>query len=60
MLRLGAPVATDKTTVAMLGVEGNLKWSKGSGGGMDVMFPALPPNKMPCDWAWTLVLSNLG
>ncbi len=59
-LTLGAPVTTSQTTVTLLGYKGDpFKWAAHSGGGIDITFPAIPENKMPCEWAWVLKLENL-
>ncbi len=59
-LILGAPVTTSQTTVTLLGYKGDpFKWAAHSGGGIDITFPAIPVNKMPCEWAWVLKLENL-
>ena len=59
MLELGAPVSSAKTTVSMLGYAGNFKYTARSGGGIIVTFPLIPPNQMPCQWAWVLKITNL-
>ena len=59
VLHLGAPNATSQSTVTMLGVPGQLQWSKATGGGIDVMMPQLSPSKVPCKCAWALALRSL-
>ena len=59
-LTLGAPVTTSQTTVSLLGYKGDpFKWIAHPGGGIDIMFPAIPVNMMPCEWVWVLKLQNL-
>ncbi len=60
ILNLGAPVTTSQTTVTLLGYKGDpFKWAAHSGGGIDITFPAIPENKMPCEWTWVLKLEKL-
>ena len=59
-LTLVIPVATEHTTVTMLGYEGKFDWKPaGDKGGIIVTFPAIPVNKLPSDWAWVLKLENI-
>ena len=59
-LTLGAPVATEHTTVTMLGYEGKFDWKPASDkGGIIVTVPAIPVNKLPSKWAWVLKLENI-
>ena len=60
ILRLGAPEPSkDTTTVQLLGYEGHFSWAPGSQGGMDIILPAIPFYKMPCQWAWVMKLQGL-
>ena len=59
-LTLGAPKATEHTTVTMLGYEGKFAWEPISDkGGIIVTFPAIPINKLPSESAWVLMLENI-
>ena len=59
-LILGAPVATEHTTVTMLGYEGKFDWKPASDkGGIIVTFPPIPVNKLPSKWAWVLKLESI-
>ena len=59
-VKLGAPYPSPSTTVTMLGLpQQPLKWSKLSPGGMVISMPILSPPQMPCQWAWTLKITNL-
>ena len=59
-LTLGAPKATEHTTVTMLGYEGKFAWEPiGDKGGIIVTFPAIPINKLPSESAWVLMLENI-
>lgn len=59
VLFLGAASPSDQTTVSLLGYKGEqLKYGK-SGTGMKIQIPAIPFNKMPCEWAWVLKITNL-
>jgi alpha-L-fucosidase len=45
--------------VSLLGYEGDeFEWTKASSG-IDILVPTIPFNKMPCDAAWVLKLTNL-
>ena len=60
VLTVGATTSTSSTTVNMLGYKGEaFKWAAHSGGGMDITFPAIPTNQMPCEWAWVLKIDDL-
>jgi len=44
----------------MLGYKESLKWSsRGAAGGIVVTVPAIPENKMPCQWAWVFKLDYI-
>ncbi|KAG1673190.1 Alpha-L-fucosidase [Nymphon striatum] len=60
-LNLGAPVPTSKTAVTMLGLNGTtIPWRvSGNNGGMNITFPNLTPDLVPCDYAWVLKLTSL-
>ncbi|ESP04763.1 hypothetical protein LOTGIDRAFT_211563 [Lottia gigantea] len=59
VLSLSAPMPTSNTTVNMIGYSGQFEWQKRSGGGIDIMFPNIPIDKLPVKYAWVLTLSNL-
>ncbi|XP_052780779.1 alpha-L-fucosidase-like isoform X3 [Mya arenaria] len=54
---LGAPTASPDTKVTLLGYSDPLTW-KGSKG-ISITIPAIPFNRMPCQYAWVLKLTNL-
>ncbi|BFZ06651.1 hypothetical protein BsWGS_09691 [Bradybaena similaris] len=58
-LVLGAPVPSSQTQVTLLGYSGQFTFSQRSGGGVIINIPAIPYNKMPCDWLWVFKISNL-
>jgi alpha-L-fucosidase len=58
-LTLGYPVPSSTTTVSLVGYSQPLQFKPASGGGIVVTIPAIPPNQMPCDWAWALRLDSL-
>nr|CAB3247389.1 alpha-L-fucosidase-like [Phallusia mammillata] len=60
-ISLGSPLANDKSNVMMLGLEDNLKWSYlniEKSDGVRITLPTLPPDKLPCKWAWVLKLTG--
>ena len=60
ILTLGAPQPTSNTKISMLGYDDSFLWNKhSSSGGIDIIFPFIPPNKLPSTWAWVLKLENL-
>lgn len=58
-LTLGAPQTTTATVVSLLGYQGNFDWSKGPTGGIEIKFPLIGWNMMPCKWAWVLKLDGI-
>ena len=60
-LVLGAPTATATTKVTWLGYNDGeqMKTSHNINGGIRILIPYLPFNKMPCQWAWVFKLENL-
>lgn len=59
-LTLGAPISTEETQVTMLGYEGKIVWKPASvKGGLIVMMPGVPVNRLPSQWAWVLKLQNV-
>ncbi|XP_052223783.1 alpha-L-fucosidase-like [Dreissena polymorpha] len=58
---LGSPTATQNTTITLLGYDTPIKWTASAeyAQGITVMIPAIPFNKMPCNYAWVLKLQNL-
>ena len=59
-LELGSSVATDQTTVSMLGYERAITWEKLPGGiGIKITMPLILDSLMPCRWARTFKLNNL-
>ena len=60
IMDLGAPVPTSSTTVTLLGYNGHLSWEKLQPQGIRVRIPPIPFSLMPCQWAWSFRLDNLG
>jgi alpha-L-fucosidase len=60
-LELMAPVADpDHTKVAMLGLNMDIEWKRGTRRkGMVIQMPQVPVTKLPSDWAWVLKLANV-
>ncbi|XP_064601695.1 alpha-L-fucosidase-like [Liolophura sinensis] len=58
-LYLGAPATTQSTTVSLIGYPGNFTWDATNPTGINIYFPAIPYNKMPCLWGWIIKLENL-
>ena len=60
ILKLGAPIPSQSTTVTMLGYEDPLKWVSGPGGqGLHVTMSNVPWNKLPSTTAWVLQITQL-
>lgn len=57
-LRLEAPMITSNTRVQLLGYASDLQYSS-VGTTLTVVFPYIPPNKMPCENGWMLKFDNL-
>ncbi|GFN88829.1 plasma alpha-l-fucosidase [Plakobranchus ocellatus] len=51
-LSLGLPKVSPATVVTLLGFPGNLNYHTQSAQGLDIEIPAIPVNKMPCQWMW--------
>ncbi|XP_046581904.1 alpha-L-fucosidase-like [Haliotis rubra] len=58
-LELAAPQAGPATKVALLGYPGYFDFKAGATSGMTIMIPGIPPNRLPCQWAWVFRLDNL-
>ncbi|KAH3796504.1 hypothetical protein DPMN_150073 [Dreissena polymorpha] len=58
---LSSPTPTQNTTVTLLGYDTPIKWtaSAAHAQGITVLIPAIPFNKMPCNYAWVLKMQNL-
>ncbi|XP_059157552.1 alpha-L-fucosidase-like [Physella acuta] len=59
VLSLARPTASAATTVSLLGYPGNLNYNTRQPTGLDIIIPAVPVNKMPCDWLWTLKITSV-
>ncbi|ESO03946.1 hypothetical protein HELRODRAFT_79707 [Helobdella robusta] len=60
ILTLGAPQPSSATKVTMLGYYDSFLWNKhSSSGGIDIIFPYIPPSQLPSMWAWVLKLQHL-
>ncbi|XP_050805614.1 plasma alpha-L-fucosidase isoform X2 [Gopherus flavomarginatus] len=59
-LVLGDPkTIIGETQVKLIGHKGQLKWVSLGEKGMTVAVPQLTPNQLPCQWGWTLQLTNV-
>ncbi|XP_006862365.1 PREDICTED: tissue alpha-L-fucosidase [Chrysochloris asiatica] len=59
VLSLASPTTTSTTEVKMLGLKGNLKWSKDPVQGLLISLPLLAPSDFPVKYAWTLKLTGV-
>ncbi|XP_050413537.2 alpha-L-fucosidase [Patella vulgata] len=59
LLSLDAPMTKAGATVEMLGYPGTFTWTARPGKGIDITIPAIPADKLPCQWAWTFKFSGL-
>ncbi|XP_021118718.1 tissue alpha-L-fucosidase isoform X5 [Heterocephalus glaber] len=59
VLYLKSPKATSTTRVTMLGLEGDLKWSKDAYEDLRISLPQLPPSALPVEFAWTVKLEGV-
>mgnify|MGYP001793781363 FL=1 len=59
LLTLGAPVVSATTEVHLLGYETALKFHSSDMRSVQIVFPYIPPNKMPCEDGWVLRLDNI-
>ncbi|XP_076109079.1 alpha-L-fucosidase-like [Mytilus galloprovincialis] len=60
LLKLGAPIISEDTTVSMLGYPKTLTWTAGIGGkGITIQIPYMSVKTMPCQWAWTFKMTGL-
>ncbi|MCL4192576.1 MAG: alpha-L-fucosidase, partial [Thermoguttaceae bacterium] len=57
-LTLDYPTTTPRTQVSMLGHSESLKWTPAERG-LIIEIPELPPDKLPCQHAWTFKLTGL-
>ena len=60
--KLGAPIATKNTAVRLLGYPTHIGWKnppKIGEPGIYLEIPAIPFNRMPCDYAWVFKMYNL-
>ncbi|XP_046581902.1 alpha-L-fucosidase-like isoform X2 [Haliotis rubra] len=58
-LELAVPQAGTATTVTLLGYPGHFDFQAGATSGMTITVPAIPADRMPCQWAWVFRLDNL-
>ncbi|XP_071081732.1 tissue alpha-L-fucosidase-like [Haliotis cracherodii] len=58
-LTLGSPDPEVGTEVSMIGYEGEFTWHRNGMDGMDIDIPAIPANRMPCDWGWVFKITGL-
>ncbi|MFA6450207.1 MAG: alpha-L-fucosidase [bacterium] len=58
-LVLSAPVPAPDATVTMLGVKGNLKWSRGEDGKMHIEVPQLSIDELPAQHAYVFKLTGV-
>ncbi|XP_046581905.1 alpha-L-fucosidase-like [Haliotis rubra] len=58
-LELAVPQAGPATTVTLLGYPGHFDFQAGATSGMTITVPAIPSDRMPCQWVWVFKLDNL-
>ena len=58
VLALGAAGSTSSTAVTLLGY-GTLPFKVRPTGGIIVIIPPIPEDKMPCRWGWVFRLTDL-
>uniref|UniRef100_A0A8C8ZKP3 Alpha-L-fucosidase n=1 Tax=Prolemur simus TaxID=1328070 RepID=A0A8C8ZKP3_PROSS len=59
VLNLKSPISTSTTTVMMLGIQEDLKWSPDPDKGIIVHLPQLLPSAIPVQFAWTIKLTDV-
>ncbi|XP_042544552.1 tissue alpha-L-fucosidase [Dipodomys spectabilis] len=59
ILKIKSPKTTESTKIMMLGMHGNLKWSKDSKDSLLITLPSLPPSGLPVKFAWTVKMTNV-
>lgn len=59
IVKLGAPIPSNKTLVNLLGHPIPIPWKRDPAGGMQLNLPDIPFSKMPCMWAWSFRLLEL-
>lgn len=60
LLKLDAPVPTNKTTVSLLGYPEKILWNKTyEPNGIVIKIPPIPESLMPCQWVWVFKLTNV-
>ncbi|XP_048456949.1 plasma alpha-L-fucosidase-like [Rhincodon typus] len=60
LLALGAPhVTTGRTKVTLIGYPKPLQWEKIGDQGLEVLMPEVNSEQLPCQWAWSLKLSDI-
>ncbi|KAI8745452.1 alpha-L-fucosidase [Biomphalaria glabrata] len=56
-LSLAGPKTTAASTISLLGYPGYFSYSTRQPSGVDIIVPAIPINKMPCDWIWVFKIT---
>lgn len=60
LIKFGAPITSEDTTVSMLGYPETLLWTAGTfGEGVNIQIPYMSVKTMPCQWAWTFKMTGL-
>uniref|UniRef100_H0X0G7 Alpha-L-fucosidase n=1 Tax=Otolemur garnettii TaxID=30611 RepID=H0X0G7_OTOGA len=59
VLSLAFPITTSSTTITMLGIQEDLKWSTDPIKGLLINLPQLPPSALPVQFAWTVKLTGV-
>ncbi|XP_053431088.1 tissue alpha-L-fucosidase [Nycticebus coucang] len=59
ILNLAFPITTSTTTIMMLGIQEDLKWSTDPAKGLLINLPQLPPSALPVQFAWTVKLTGV-
>ncbi|VDH90504.1 alpha-L-fucosidase [Mytilus galloprovincialis] len=60
LIKLGAPITSENTTVSMLGYPETLVWTAGTfGKGINIQIPYVSVKTIPCQWAWTFKMTGL-
>jgi alpha-L-fucosidase len=57
VLSLALPKTSAATTISLLGYPGNLTFKAAQPTGVAILVPAIPVNKMPCQWLWVFKIT---
>ncbi|BFZ10835.1 hypothetical protein BsWGS_13875 [Bradybaena similaris] len=56
-LSLGLPKTSPATTISLLGYAENFSYNTRQPAGVDILIPAIPFNKLPCQWLWVFKIT---